>query len=188
MDLKNYVPRADAEARILAAEAQVETLEEAVEILQSEIAVAQAETTEALGRIAAAEAKAAKEEKECEAAKAEASKERDLRGQAELSEANVRADLKISQAETDAERKRSAECERDLKASNVTIESQRKVIQEATVKAATEERLRIAAEKKGGKSAPSTVTRSPASYEVEISQRTAEGGLHRLTITPRKDN
>lgn len=193
MDLNKYVPRARAEALIAAAEDRAELAEEGLRITQGEIIDCEARALEAESKVAAAderakaaEAKAANEEKDCEKAEALAAKERDLRGKADSAEANVRADLKIAQAAVASERAKHADCERELRTAQATIETQRKSLQEAIVKASTEERLRLAAEKKPGKSvAVAAPAMSPVGYEIAI-QRTSDGTMNKLVLTPRK--
>ena len=155
----------------------------------------QEDTNQAESKIAYAEnsakeanARAEKADKDCAAAQASETKERDLRGKAELAEANVRADLKIAQAALTAAKEMHAKHEAMMKDMEAKMEQQRKVVQELTIKAATEERLRMAAEKRvpAKSSAPSAMPMMPMGYEVEVSQRNSDGGLRKLVLTPMK--
>ena len=194
MDLKKYVPRAMAEAKIAAAEEQVETMKEALGIVQEEAAELQLSEKEANGKIAAAEegrkaaeARAEKEAAERAAAQAVAAKERDLRGKAEVSEANVRAELKIAQSALEAAHKMHEKHEAHMKEMKAKMETQSKVIQELTVKAATEERMRLAGEKRGNKGmvAPAPAA-APMGYVIEGLRRDGNGDLYSFQLIPKK--
>lgn len=194
MDLRKYVPRAQAAAMIAASQERAETAEEAISIQQEEVLEAEKRALAAESQIAAAEerakaaeARAVAKEIDCETAEAEAEKERDLRSKAEKAEADVRADLKIAQATATTAKDEYAECARELKAAKVTIEQQKQYLNEAIVKAATEERLRLVAERKPRKtvSVPAPAM-SPMSYVVEEFRRDSNGDLRSFSLTPKK--
>lgn len=193
MDLNKYVPRARAEALVAAAEDRAELAEEGLRITQGEIMDCEARALAAESKVAAAEerakaaeAKAAKEEMECEAAKVQAAKERDLRGQAEGAEANVRADLKVTHGKLSTCEAKCAEAERDLKASKAEAERTSRAASAAEIRAATAEKLLAALEKRPSKAVPISVpAMSPMGYEIDI-RRTSDGTMNKLLLTPKK--
>lgn len=175
-------------------DALVERITHDRDMLQEGNAVLQEEMSDANDRATAAEKESAKHLSAAQDAIGKADDARselaDAKKQLAIlrtSETKLSSDLKASQQATDNETARADRLERDVRIAQDELKASNDAKQRAEIKAETEERLRLAAERTKPRE-PARMVVAPTSapvYEVMI-HRTGDGSLGGLTLTPKK--